>query len=378
VPSADCIVIGAGPGGLGTAALLQEQGLDVVVLERAPHVAPRWRSAYDRLRANTSSWFSHLPGERFPRQYGRWPTRDQMVAYYTAYARERGLDVRTGVEAERVERVGDRWEVATSAGRFAADVVAVATGKHKTPVIPDWPGRATFAGELLHADDYRHAGPYRGLRALVVGAGNSGMDIALDLLEGGAREPVGVSFRRPPHIMPRAVLGLPQDVLGVASRRAPRRLVDLNAKAIRRVAIGDLADVGLPIPRDGTITRFEEDGRVPTVDAGGFTRAVRAGRIRVFGAVARLERNRVVFADGRALEADVVVAATGYRPDLEGLVGHLGLLDDAGLPRVHAGETDPRAPGLHFVGYLDPRSGQLRELRLQARAVARQYRRMVS
>ena len=364
----DCVVIGAGPGGLGTAALLQRQGLEVVVLERS-QVAATWRAAYDRLRINTSSWFSYLPGQRFPRCHGRWPCRDQLVGYYEDYARRHDLQIEAGVRAEKVTRAGARWEVATTAGTFAASVVVVATGKQNTPVVPEWPGRQGFSGRLIHAAGYRNAEPFRGRRGLVVGAGNSAMDIALELADVAAG-PVTLSVRRPPHILRREVLGMPHDVLGVSARRAPRRLVDLNAKLVRRLTVGDLSEYGLPRPNDGTVARLELDGRVPIVDAGEFTAAIRAGRIRVGGPVTRFERDRVFLAGGEAVQPDVVVAATGYRPDLDGLVGHLGVLDESGSPLVHGGETSPAAPRLHFVGCRDPRSGALRELRLQARAVA--------
>lgn len=369
----DCVIVGAGPGGLGTAAELARQGLDAVVLERAPRIAAKWRGGYDRLRINTSSWFSHLPGQRFPREHGRWPTRDQLVAYYDDYARRRGLEVHTEVEATRIAPTGGGWRVETSAGAYRARFVVVATGKQNVPVIPDWPGRGEFGGELIHSAAYRNAVPHRGRRVLVVGTGNSGMDIALDLVEGQAVK-VWLAARRPPHIVRREIAGLPHDMLGVCARRAPRRLVDLNAKLIRRATIGDLADLGLPIPDDGPVSRLQQDGRVPTIDSGEFVEAVRRGKVEVVAGVAALTDAAVLLADGGRIEPEAIVAATGYRTSLESLVGDLDLLDAAGLPRVHGGQTDPRAPRLYFVGYLDPRSGLLRELRLQAGEVARAVR----
>lgn len=363
------MVIGAGPGGVGTAALLSAQGLDVLLVERADRIAAKWRSGYDRLRINTSSWFSYLPGQRFPREHGRWLTRDQLVAYYDEYARSHGVQIRTGVEARRVSSAAGGWTVETSAGALGGRFVVVATGKQCLPVIPDWPGRDGFQGELIHSSSYRNADPYRERRALVVGTGNSGMDIALDLVDGGAAK-VWLAARRPPHIMRREIAGLPHDLFGVCARRAPRRLVDANAKLLRRLTVGDAAELGLPIPADGTISRFEEEGRVPTIDGGDFVNTVRAGRIEVVPGVAELGQRDVSLAGGRRIDPELIVAATGYRSNLEPLVGDLGILDEAGLPRVHGAHTHPRAPGLHFVGYLDPRSGLLRELRLQAGAVA--------
>lgn len=373
--TADVVVVGAGPGGLGTAASLARKGFHVLVLEREKTTVPKWRAGYDRLRINTSSWFSYLPGRRFPRDAGRWVSRDRLVAYYDDYAARHRLNIRTGVEAKRIDptvvRSADRrWAIETSNGSLETRAVVVATGKQDTPVIPAWPGRAGFMGELIHSTAYRNAERYRSLRALVVGAGNSGMDIALDLVDGGAA-PVWVSIKRPPHIMRREVLGLPHDVLGVLSRRSPARMVDSNAKLLRRLTIGDLSEYGLPIPDDGPVSRLEKGGKVPTVDPGEFVASVRARRITVVPAVASLEHDAVVLADGTRIEAQLVVCATGYRPSLEPLVGHLGLLDEDGLPLVHGPETHPSHPRIHFIGFLDPRSGLLRELRLEAQRVSR-------
>ena len=142
--------------------------------------------AIRRFRLNTSSWFSYLPGRRFPRDAGRWPSRDSLVAYYDAYVAAHDLELQLGTTVERLDRVGDRWGLATSAGPMVARRVVVATGNYTTPVIPDWPGREGFAGELVHSSAYRNADPYRGKRVLVVGPGASGFEIATQVAGGGA------------------------------------------------------------------------------------------------------------------------------------------------------------------------------------------------
>ena len=362
------VVIGGGPAGLGTAARLAGNGIEVTVLERGEAIASRWRNGYDALRLNTSSLFSYLPGQRFPRRLGKWIGRDDLVAYYREYAASHGLQIHTGIDAERVERVEGGWEVQASQSRFRAEVAVVATGKHHTPMVPGWPGLAGFQGTLLHAAEYRNAVRFRDQRVLVVGVGNSGTDIAVDLAYGGAAE-VWISARRPPHLLRRQLMGLPHDVLSVATRRLPERMVDRGALLIRRLTIGDLGEVGLPIPEDGAATRFAAEGRVPTIDSGDFIQAVRGGRISVVAGIERFADGAVILRDRSSVSPDAVVAATGYRSDLESLVGHLGVLDSRGLPTVHGGATHAAAPGLYFVGFRDPRSGHLRELRLQAKQV---------
>jgi putative flavoprotein involved in K+ transport len=365
----DCLVIGSGPAGLGTAAMLNAKRVRALIVERAPMIAAAWVARYDGFRLNTSSWFSYLPGRRFARAAGRWPSREALVAYYQGYADRHGLAVQLETTVSRVERADDGWRLLTDRGDLDAPFVVVATGKYRTPTLPDWPGRNEFGGEILHSADYRNAEAYRRREVLVVGPGNSGCEIALQLERRGA-SPVRLSVRTPPHIFHRDVGPFPTDLFAVLGRRLPVRLVDAAGELARRVRIGDLSPYGLPPPRDGVYTRLRRTGMIPTVD-GAFLRAVRERRIEVVPAVERFEREAVVLEDGSRLSPEVVIAATGYRRDLEPLVGHLGVLGQSGHPLVHGAQTHPRAPGLHFIGFSEPLSGNMREIRFDARRIAR-------
>src|SRR4051794_23151160 len=195
--SQEVVVVGAGAAGLATAVLLQERGLRPLVLEAGPEAGAAWRERYDRLHLHTPRLLSGLPGLRIPRRYGRWVRRDDLIAYFEEYAASQGIEVRTGV---RVDRIDPGWELATSAGHMRAETVIVATGYNGAPFIPDWPGRDAFAGELIHSSDYRNPAPYRGRDVLVVGAGNSGAEIATDVADGGASSS-RLSVRTPPQIV---------------------------------------------------------------------------------------------------------------------------------------------------------------------------------
>ena len=357
----DCVIIGAGPGGLAVGGALAQRGRTAVLLEAEDAVGARWRGRYDRLRINTSSLTSFLPGRRFPLRYGRWPSRDQLVAYYEAYARDHGLDVRAGVRVERVDREGDGWIVRSPGGAFAARSVVVATGKDNVPRVPEWPGREGFAGRVLHSAEYRSPAPFRGQHAVVVGAGSSAVDVALDLLEGGAAS-VAVSVRRVPHLFRKAMGPVPSDLAMVASSRVPHPVVDAVVPRLRRLTIGDLAPYGLPAPEDRFTERVLVEGMIPVIDPGGFVPAVKRGDVRIVGAVEALDGDAVVLAGGERHEAQVVVACTGYDRGLERLVGHLGVLDDRGRPHARR--------GLHFIGQTDELTGNLRQIRLDAKRIA--------
>jgi putative flavoprotein involved in K+ transport len=371
----DCVVLGSGPGGLGAAALIQALGLRTVVLERGSGVAAKWRSTYDSLRINTSAWFSYLPGMRLVGA-GQWPTRDELVHYYDRYADRFKLDVRVNTEATRVDRSNGSWHVVCDEGVYTAPYVIVATGKDRIPVVPNWPGMDSYQGQVVHSSEYRNADPFRKQRVLVVGTGNSGFDIAIDLIANGAAE-VQLSLRTPPHIVRRSIAGIPNDVLAVLSRRVPDPIVDREAEIIRRVSFGDLAAYGIGRPPLGIKSHLRKTGMIPTIDPGHFAEAVRSRSLRVVASVEAFENDQVHLADGSSVRPDAVIAATGYDPGLVQLVGHLGVLTDERTPLYHGPRTHPVAPDLHFIGFTNPISGNLRELRLDAKRIANAVKRKI-
>ena len=363
VEERDLVVIGAGSAGLATAALLHRDGFRPLVLEAGPEPGAAWRDRYDRLRLHTPRLLSGLPGLRIPRRYGRWVRRDDLLAYFTDYADAHDLDVRTGV---RVHRVDPGWELDTSAGPIRATTVIVATGYNGAPFIPDWPGRDGFAGDLIHSSDYRNPEPYRGRDVLVVGAGNSGAEIATDVADGGASRS-RLSVRTPPQIVRRATAGIPAQLIGIAIRHLPPDWVDPISMTQRRLSIPDLAAQGLPRPEHGIRTSFITTGTTPILDVG-IVDAVRRGRVEVVAAVERFDDGAVLLADDSRLSPDAIIAATGFRAGLDALVGHLGVIGPRGLPVKTDGE--PVRPGLWFVGFTPTLGGQLREGSIAARKVA--------
>lgn len=368
-------VIGGGPGGLAAAAALRARGVRAVVVEKSDEVGASWRRHYDRLHLHTTRRLSALPGLAMPRRFGRWVARENVVRYLEKYAEFHGLEIVTGVEVTRIEREADGgWTLHASGGRvLTAGAVVVATGFNHTPVLPDRPGLDGYTGRLLHAADYRNPQPYAGQDVLVVGVGNTGAEIAVDLAEGGAAR-VRLAVRTAPHIVRRSTAGWPAQRTGILVRRLPVRLVDRLCVPVAKASVPDLSAYGLPRPGPGLYSRVKE-GAIPVQDVG-LIEAVRAGRVEPVAAVEAFDGAEVVLADGSRITPDAVVAATGYRRALEGLVGHLdGVLDERGRPRTHGADTPAQAPGLYFTGFTNPISGMLRELALDAEKIAKAVQR---
>lgn len=362
----DAIIVGAGPAGLACAAAMRQRGISVVIVEKAAAVASVWRRHYDRLHLHTDRGHSGLPGMAMPRSYPRYPSRAQVVAYLENYAAHFDLQPVFGSAVQTIRRDGSTWHVDTGQKQFTAPVVVIATGWADFPHRPTWPGSDDYRGEIIHSRDYRNPAPCAGKRALVVGFGNSGGEIALDLAEAGVD--VTLAVRGPVQILPRELLGLPILTWAIAQARLPARVADfINAPAIR-LAVGSLKKLGLKAAAKGPRRMIDEDHRVPLLDVGTLAR-IRDGSIVVRSGIERFVADGVVFADGRTEPFDIVVLATGFRPDLRNLLpGVQGVFDPNGMPLVTGNVT--AEPGLFFCGQTVSPTGQLREIGIEARRIA--------
>jgi putative flavoprotein involved in K+ transport len=365
----DVLVIGAGPAGLATAGALRHYGIGATVLERDA-IGASWRKHYDRLHLHTVRWLSHLPGYKLPRRYGNWVSRDNVVEYLEDYVAAHNIDVRERVEVEGLERNGDGWLVRTSDGDFGAPRVVIATGYNRHQHLPDWPGMDSYTGELTHSGNYRNPDPYVGKNVLVVGTGNSGAEICVDLIEGGAGH-VQMSVRTPPTVLLRDNNGMPGQAFGVIFRHMPVAMMDRAWPLIQKTAVGDLSKHGLPLPPPGAYSKFLRDDVTPILDVG-LVDMLKQGKVEIVAAVESFDGDDVLLADGSRIQPDAVIAGTGFKRGLEPLVGDLDLIEPVkGRPIVHGAETHPNAPGLHFIGYTNPISGMFREIGIDAKRIAK-------
>jgi len=298
-----------------------------------------------------------------------------MVAYLNEYARRFGLRIFTGTTVRTIRsRDGspNRWIVDTAQGDvWQSLVVVIATGQYRQPIVPPWPGHEAYAGRLVHSVTYANAAPYVGRRVLVVGAGNSGAEIATDLSENGAAY-VAISVRTPPPIVPRDPFGLPVQRTSILLSALPAAIANRLGRATARLVLGDLTRYGMP---RGDFAPYTTR-RIPLIDVG-FVAALKRGGVTVKPALERLTETGAIFADGTSEPFDAIVAATGFAPGLASLIDAANVLDDAGEPRGVSGEPTAR-PGLYFIGFTHSLRGHLFEANRASRRLARNVARYLT
>ncbi|MFD5106325.1 flavin-containing monooxygenase [Streptomyces cinereoruber] len=341
----DVAVIGGGQSGLAAAHSLLREGLRPVVLEASGQAAGSWPHYYDSLTLFSPAQHSSLPGMAFGGDLGRYPHRDEVVAYLLRYAEHLDADIRTGHRVTAVRRAGEGFALDLDGGQaLNARAVVTATGGFGRPNRPALPGLDTFTGTLLHVAQYRVPVPFAGQRVIVVGAGNSAVQVAVELAQ-VAR--VTLASRAPVRWIPQRPLGW-----------------DLHFW---------LTVTGLDAaPLAGFRQR---PATMAVIDDGRYRAALAASRPDRRPMFTRVDGPVVTWADGAAEEVDAIILATGYRPDLGYLAPLPGALDGAGRPR-HRDGTSLAHPRLAHVGLEWQRSLSSASLRGVGRDAARAARRI--
>jgi indole-3-pyruvate monooxygenase len=364
----ETIIVGAGPAGLAIGAELRRAGVPFTMLERGQHVAESWHYHYQRLALHTPKRHSALPGLPFPSEVPTYPSRRQVIEYFDEYARRFDLRPEFGREVTRCERGDDgRWVVSTDVGQHRASNLVVTTGLNRVPNVPRWPGQETFPGPIVHTCDYVNAEPFRGQRVLVVGFGNSGAELALDLVEYDARPVIAV--RSKVNVIPRDLFGIPILVFSLLWKPFPAPFADAMNALILRLAVGNLASIGLAKRADGPFAQIAEGRRIPVLDVGTLAH-IRSGDVEVRKNVESFDGPTVRFADGTRERFDAVLLATGFTTGLASMFPNdRDVLDEQGRPRINGRAS--AVPGLFFCGYDLSRGGVLREIGVEARRIAR-------
>lgn len=349
----DTIVIGAGQAGLAAGYQLQRAGLPFVILEASGEPGGSWPHYYDSLRLFSPARFSSLPGMPFPGDPERYPTRDEVIAYLRGYTARFQLPVMTGVRVTQLTREHTQFLVRSADGRsFHARSVIAATGAFHRPFIPQIPGQGLFRGQLLHAFAYRTPAPFSGQRVVVVGGGNSAVQIAAELAQVAQ---VSLAVRQPVRFVTQRPYGRDVHWWWSLLRFDTSPLESPQARLFARLA----------------------EGKGPRVlDAGIYRQALAAGRPDARAMFGSFTRAGVTWADGQEEAVDTVLFATGYRPNLDYLTD-IGALDACGQALQHHG-VSTTVPGLGFVGLANQRtfaSATLRGVGADAAVVLRALQR---
>ena len=320
------VVIGGSQSGLAVGYYLKQHGIPFVILDENDRIGDAWRKRWDSLRLFTPGRYDGLPGMPFPGSPSSYPTKDETADYLEAYAREFSLPVRAGVKVDRLSKAGDRFEVSCAGNRLFAETVVVATGAFHTPRIPAFARELDASITQLHSKEYRRPSQIQQGAVLVVGAGNSGAEIAIELarhhktwLSGPdtGQEPARAGSRLDHLFTP--LMWFVATRLTVQT--APgRKLRDHFTNPPRGIPLGrvrrrDFAPAGIE--------------RVP----------------RMTGVM----NGRPVLEDGRRLEVSNVIWCTGFRPDYDWI--DLSLPTHNGVPLHDRGLVES-CPGLYFIGLL--------------------------
>lgn len=361
------VIIGAGPAGLAVAACLRKAQIAPLILEKGDQVGSSWFKYYDRLHLNTDKNCSALPYLPFPSACPKYPSRKDVIAYLKTYARHFELKPRLNEPVLTAQRQDNHWLTRTSAATYRSKNLVVASGNNQYASIPHWEGQKEFQGQILHSRDYQNGRVFKGQNILVVGIGNTGSDIALDLYEHGARVSLCVKGR---------VNILPRDILGIAVLKTVNRLAHMPmafSDTLRNVLFNllcyHLPQYGLVRPAYDPITQANRFGKLPVLD-NGTVALIKKGDIKVYPGITRFSKKGIHFENGDSDQFDVVVLATGYRPRLDTFLRlDPNLLDQDGRPRTASCITP--VPGLYFCGFTVSSTGILSTIGTEALRICR-------
>ncbi|XP_054807989.1 probable indole-3-pyruvate monooxygenase YUCCA3 [Prosopis cineraria] len=351
------VIVGAGPSGLAAASGLKEQGIPFIILERANCIASLWQNrTYDRLKLHLPKQFCQLPNFPFPDNFPEYPSKFQFITYLESYAKHFGINPQFNetVQSAKYDDTFGFWRVKTirkeaSEVEYICRWLVVATGENAEKVVPEFEGLEDFGGRVMHACDYKSGESHAGQKVLVVGCGNSGMEVSLDLCNHHASPSMVV--RSSVHVLPREVFGKSTFELAVAlMKKLPLCMVDKILLILARVILGDLEKYGLKRPEMGPLELKNSAGKTPVLDIGALKK-IRSGEIKVVPGIRRFWRGKVELVDGQILQLDSVVLATGYRSNVPSWLKENEFFSEDGIPKNPFPNGWKGKWGLYAVGF---------------------------
>jgi len=360
------LIIGASISGLACAASFQKRGINYLVIEKEGQIASPWRNHYERLHLHTSKHFSTLPFRKYGRTIPRYPSRLQVLDYLENYKAAFDISPIYNSEAVSVKKESGQWITETRQRIIRSKYLVMATGPYGKPRTIGFKGMEGFPGKIIHSSQYKTGSEFKGKKVLVVGFGNSGCEIAIDLHEQGAFPSMAV--RSAVSVVPRDVLGIPVLDWSFLLKNLPPRLADQITAPLMNLLIGDLRKLGLRKAPYGPLECIQRNARVPVLDIGTI-RLIRQGHVKIFENIDFINGQNVHFIDGSSYPFDAIVAAIGYYRDYADFL-HVeeDRFEDLKLP---VGKQKLFGKdGLYFCGYWISPTGQIREIAKDAQKIA--------
>ncbi len=342
------LIVGAGPGGLAMAGRLRKAGIPFDIVERNSQIVSSWRRHYDRLKLHTVKKFSHLPHLQFPKDFPKFVSKDELVEYYESYCEHFDIQPELDTEVKHITKdTSGNWSVTTNKGTATYQKVVIATGVNRIPRIPRFPNQEAFQGDITHSIHYKNPMPFLGKKVLVVGMGNTGAEIALDL--SNSNIDTSISVRSKINIVPLVFLGRASQETAFTLNKLPRVVARNISNLAQKIAIGNLEPYGLEKPNISPIEQLGETGKTPVIDLG-TVEAIKSGRIVVRKDIANFTEKGVSFKDGTDSTFNHIILCTGYDAKLEEYIQGIGsFLDTNGNPKSCLGSGEWE--GMYFLGY---------------------------
>lgn len=362
------IIIGAGPAGLASAGSLRKKNIPFVILEKSDTIAKSWVDHYDRLSLHTIKELSALPHMPFPDDYPTYIPKNTLLDYYKNYCANFEIRPIFNAQVKQISEDQNQWKVSCSNGQeYTSKTIIVCTGFNQVPYTPDFEGLESFEGSIIHSHTYKNPAQLAGKSVLVVGMGNSGAEIALDLSL--HNKETDISVRGPVNIVPRDFLGNPTQKTAKKLAILPTFIGDRIGRLVQNISMGNLKKYGLEQAKLFPAQQLREYGKTPVIDLGTIPQ-IKKGRIKVQPGILKLSAKEVHFKNGTQKIYDHIILATGYRSKVESFAP---FVKDHLNKQGHPNKLILKSQGKNqacFVGFNAYASGLLESIHEQAIEVA--------
>ncbi len=364
------LVVGAGPAGLAISALLSKHHIPYKIIEKENSVGAAWRTHYDRLHLHTIKSLSHLPLVPYPKDYPRYVPKNLFIEYMEDYAKT--FQIQPAFQEELLEakkNSNTKWEVTTNKEKYLVKNLIICTGYNHTPYIPHWENENTFQGEILHSKNYRNAKPFIGKKVLIVGIGNTGGELAIDLIENGVN--TSICVRSPLRVVPRELFGIPMQIMAFLLSQLPLKIADGISQFLLYLTTYDLSEFGIQTPSYGSVRQVAEMEKIPLVDIG-TVQLIREKKLRVFPGIKKFDSHGVEFVNNQKENFDAILLCTGFQSNLKKFFPNEDIFTEKGYPKIRGKECQK---GLYFLGFTNHVSGFLRYIGVEAKNILQEIQR---